>query len=261
MDVVLEVADPLLFDWLYAQPPFSLGAAGPLFSERDGAVRQSLSLYLVTVVFGYVLYFLFGFLNYWLLYDKKQLQHPKFLPNQIRREITLSAASLPLMALLTLPVYLAEVRGYSRLYSDWSEYSLSYTCMSAIFFLLFTDACIYWIHRALHLPLFYAAFHKPHHLWKVPTPFASHAFHPIVRRSLFAAPLPFHGLTQMGRTGTCSRCHTTSSSFSFPCTRFFTWVSLSLSTFGLYLSTTGTPPTLPPILIFTRKSHQKFCLC
>jgi sterol desaturase/sphingolipid hydroxylase (fatty acid hydroxylase superfamily) len=32
-------------------------------------------------------------------------------------------------------------------------------------FLLFTDYCIYWIHRWLHLPMFYKYIHKPHHKW------------------------------------------------------------------------------------------------
>ena len=32
-------------------------------------------------------------------------------------------------------------------------------------YLLFTDYCIYWIHRWLHLPFLYKAFHKPHHKW------------------------------------------------------------------------------------------------
>lgn len=32
-------------------------------------------------------------------------------------------------------------------------------------------------------------FHKPHHLWKIPTPFASHAFHPV---DGFLQGLPYH---------------------------------------------------------------------
>ena len=42
---------------------------------------------------------------------------------------------------------------------------------------MFTDYCIYWVHRWLHHPLIYKRLHKPHHKWIVPTPFASHAFH------------------------------------------------------------------------------------
>lgn len=32
-------------------------------------------------------------------------------------------------------------------------------------------------------------FHKPHHVWKIPTPFASHAFHPV---DGFLQGLPYH---------------------------------------------------------------------
>ena len=32
-------------------------------------------------------------------------------------------------------------------------------------FLVFTDYCIYWIHRWEHHPLFYKWLHKPHHKW------------------------------------------------------------------------------------------------
>ncbi|CAK9301603.1 unnamed protein product [Gordionus sp. m RMFG-2023] len=61
--------------------------------------------------------------------------------------------------------------------------------MEAICFIAFTDALIYWIHRMLHYPPVYIKFHKQHHKWKVPTPFASHAFHPL---DGFAQSLPYH---------------------------------------------------------------------
>ncbi|TEA38384.1 hypothetical protein DBR06_SOUSAS110260, partial [Sousa chinensis] len=35
------------------------------------------------------------------------------------------------------------------------------------------------IHRGLHHRLVYKRLHKPHHIWEIPTPFASHAFHPL----------------------------------------------------------------------------------
>ncbi|KAG0015018.1 c-5 sterol desaturase [Podila clonocystis] len=52
-----------------------------------------------------------------------------------------------------------------------------YVAVSIVLFVLFTDFGIYWAHRVLHHPLLYKRFHKPHHKWVVPTPFASHAFH------------------------------------------------------------------------------------
>ena len=61
--------------------------------------------------------------------------------------------------------------------------------LSCFTFIAFTDACIYWIHRFLHHRLVYKHLHKTHHTWKVPTPFASHAFHPM---DGFLQSCPYH---------------------------------------------------------------------
>jgi hypothetical protein len=42
--------------------------------------------------------------------------HPKFLPNQEMLEIKLSLVSIPIMAIPSTFIFLAEMRGYSRLY-------------------------------------------------------------------------------------------------------------------------------------------------
>ena len=39
------------------------------------------------------------------------------------------------------------------------------TLTVSVSFLVFTDYCIYWIHRWEHHPLFYKWLHKPHHKW------------------------------------------------------------------------------------------------
>jgi lathosterol oxidase len=56
-------------------------------------------------------------------------------------------------------------------------------------FLVFTDFGIYWIHRYEHHPSVYKWLHKPHHKWIVPTPFASHAFHPL---DGYLQSIPYH---------------------------------------------------------------------
>ncbi|KAK8089390.1 C-5 sterol desaturase desaturase [Apiospora hydei] len=57
------------------------------------------------------------------------------------------------------------------------------------FFLLFTDFFVYMIHRGLHHQLVYKTLHKPHHKWIMPTPYASHAFHPL---DGFEQSIPYH---------------------------------------------------------------------
>ena len=56
-------------------------------------------------------------------------------------------------------------------------------------FIIFTDFFIYWIHRGLHHPLLYKHLHKPHHKWIMPTPYASHAFHPL---DGWSQSVPYH---------------------------------------------------------------------
>lgn len=118
------------------------------------------------------------------------MKHPKFLKDQVLLEIQAANASMPLMSVLTAVPFLAEVRGYGKLYDTtadgpgrWYDYA------QFPIFILFTDFCIYWIHRGLHHPWVYKHLHKPHHKWIMPSPFASHAFHPI---DGFAQSFPYH---------------------------------------------------------------------
>ena len=94
------------------------------------------------------------------------------------------------MASWTIPFFLAEVRGYSKMYDVTADGpGMWYNWLQFPLFLLFTDFSIYWIHRGLHHPLIYKSLHKPHHKWVMPTPFASHAFHPL---DGYVQSLPYH---------------------------------------------------------------------
>ncbi|KAG6333213.1 hypothetical protein ID866_5882 [Astraeus odoratus] len=132
------------------------------------------------------------------------MRHPRFLKDQVKLEIECSLKAFPMMTLLTLPWFQAEVMGYSRLYDDVNQYGYIYLVLSVPFFLLFTDYGIYWVHRLLHHPSIYKTFHKPHHKWIIPTPFASHAFHPVdgylqsVPYHLFIFLFPLHRYLYLG---------------------------------------------------------------
>jgi lathosterol oxidase len=118
------------------------------------------------------------------------MKHPKFLKNQIRLEIIQTVQSLPIMSIFTAPLFWLEVRGYSKMYDNTADGpGLWYNFAQFPIFILFTDFWIYWIHRWLHHPILYKTLHKPHHKWIMPTPFASHAFHPI---DGFAQSIPYH---------------------------------------------------------------------
>ncbi|KAK2834884.1 hypothetical protein FQN49_006818 [Arthroderma sp. PD_2] len=157
---------------------------------RDNAVRQVFSLFLITWIFGLVLYFTVASLSYVFVFDKTAFNHPKYLKNQISQEIAQALHSLPLMAVLTAPIFLIEVKGYSKIYDTFEEAPFPlYNVLQFPLFLFFTDFCIYWIHRGLHHPLVYKNIHKPHHKWIMPTPYASHAFHPL---DGWSQGLPYH---------------------------------------------------------------------
>ncbi|KAG5727713.1 hypothetical protein E4T56_gene17159 [Termitomyces sp. T112] len=165
---------------------------------RDYLPRQLISLCAITLIGVHVLYFLFAWLSYTFIFNHDMMRHPRFLKNQIRLEIQCSLRAFPVMMLLTLPWFQAEVMGYSKLYDGLDTYGYFYLVASVPLFLLFTDYCIYWIHRWLHIPIFYKMLHKPHHKWIIPTPFASHAFHPVdgylqsVPYHLFVFLFPLH---------------------------------------------------------------------
>ncbi|XP_044134232.1 lathosterol oxidase [Bufo gargarizans] len=181
MDLVLNAAD------YYFLTPYVYPASW----NEDEPFRQLLSLFLVTNLGGVVIYLLFGALSYFFIFDHSLMKHPQFLENQVRREIIFSLKSMPWISVPTVGLFLAEVRGYSRLYDniDSSPYGWFGVILSMFSFLFFTDMCIYWIHRFLHHKLIYKNVHKPHHVWKVTTPFASHAFHPL---DGFLQSLPYH---------------------------------------------------------------------
>ncbi|KAF9579977.1 c-5 sterol desaturase, partial [Lunasporangiospora selenospora] len=83
----------------------------------DSILRQAVSLFIITLIGGALMYICFASSSYLLVYDKSQMKHPKFLKNQVRLEIEMSLKAIPGIATLTFPWFLAEVRGYSQLYT------------------------------------------------------------------------------------------------------------------------------------------------
>ncbi|RMY51856.1 hypothetical protein D0865_06111 [Hortaea werneckii] len=167
--------------------------------DRDNIYRQFISLYILTWLAGMAIYFICATLSYIFVFDKETFNHPKYLKNQMSLEIKQTVESIPIMAIFTVPFFVAEVRGHSFMYDTTTDPGFTHPILSLFgswwniiqfpFFLVFTDFCIYWIHRALHHPILYKRLHKPHHKWIMPTPYASHAFHPL---DGYAQSVPYH---------------------------------------------------------------------
>lgn len=193
-EVVLYLDEKLL------SPIFSkLQPNWPQFIEfctvPNSLLRQILTLYLIVAVGGTILYLSLASFNYLLYYKIFKSKYypdtdPQPFPGQVQAEIKLSFQSIPIMAHLTVPFFLLEINGYSRLYDRIDEYGWPYFIFSAVFFLLFSDTLIYWIHWGLHqIPWVYKNIHKIHHEFKVPTPYAALAFHPL---DGWSQSLPYH---------------------------------------------------------------------
>ena len=141
-------------------------------------------------LFGAVVYFICATLSYFFIFDHATFTHPKYLKHQVSLEIKQSLIAMPFIALFTTPFFVTEVRGHAKFYDGPTDAPFFlYNYIQIPFFVAFTDFFIYWIHRGLHHPKIYKTLHKPHHKWIMPTPFASHAFHPL---DGFAQSVPYH---------------------------------------------------------------------
>jgi lathosterol oxidase len=90
-------------------------------------------------------------------------------------------------AVLAAPFQYWIANGRSAVYRDVAERGWAWLVVSAVIMLVVTESAIYWIHRGLHTRFGYRHFHRIHHRFRVPTPWASLAFHPL---DAFAQGLP-----------------------------------------------------------------------
>lgn len=134
-------------------------------------------------LFSVILLHAFGTLLYHLSFDKRRMNHPKFLKNQIWLEFRESTHSLAIAFIFITPLLLLEVRGYAKLYDTTADGpGWWYNVLQIPLFLLSAEFCFYWIHRLSHHPRVYrySLFnHKVHHRFVIPTPYATGATHPI----------------------------------------------------------------------------------
>lgn len=159
--------------------------------SRSNLIREFVSIFFITAIFGWILYFSVASFSYFFVFDKKIFNHPRYLKNQVSLEIWRATTAIPVMVLLTVPFFMAELNGFSKLYFNVDESTGGWKAvlLQFPFFILFIDCGIYFIHRWLHWPSVYKKLHKPHHKWIVCTPFASHAFHPV---DGWFQSLPYH---------------------------------------------------------------------
>jgi lathosterol oxidase len=69
---------------------------------------------------------------------------------------------LLVLNVLTVPIFVAQVRGLARIYA-FGTGSTGYEAAEYPLFVLFSDACMYWMHRALHHSVLFKVAHYKHH--------------------------------------------------------------------------------------------------
>lgn len=112
---------------------FSKTTLSPLSQSawpQDYIIRQIISVATLTILGIVLLYVLFASLSYYFIFDKRMMRHPRFLKNQIRLEILCSMWAFPWMTVLTMPWFMGEVRGYSKLYTGVEKYGWTYLILS-----------------------------------------------------------------------------------------------------------------------------------
>ncbi|KAK3294106.1 uncharacterized protein B0H64DRAFT_324900 [Chaetomium fimeti] len=192
MEAILNHLNPVLLDGVYGSS-FRLAEticattngtdSGWLQSsqflwQRHGLCRQSISIFLVTWLSSSLFYLLFGTVCYYRNFDQSLKKQPKFRPNQIRSEITASLTALLVFNVLTVPIFVAQVRGFAKIYA-FGTGSAWYEVAQYPLFVLFSDTCMYWLHRAFHHPVLFRMAHYKHHMFVIPTPFSAYAFDPL----------------------------------------------------------------------------------
>lgn len=121
----------------------------------------------------------------------------------VASEIRCSVLSLALMTLLSVPLEVGIQLGHSKVYHHASDHPLPYLLLSPLLFILFSDMCIYFIHRGLHHRSIYRHIHKGHHAYVNTTAFAAFAFHPLdgfmqgISYQAFVYIFPFHSVTHL----------------------------------------------------------------
>ncbi len=162
MDLVLNTADSLILDkvWAHIFPLLNTSSTSHVYGDwdpillatqisswpRDYPPRQMISLTVLTLLGVHVLYFTFSWLSYTFIFNHDMMHHPQFLPNQVRLEIITSLKAFPAMTLLTVPLFQAEVMGYSKLYDGLDTYGWTYLFvsipMSVLILLVFSRAIL-----------------------------------------------------------------------------------------------------------------------
>ncbi len=93
-------------------------------------------------------------------------------------EIGWSCVTSVLFAVAGTGLLVAWHRGYTRIYTDWDAYPVSWLVLSIPVVLFLHETYYYWLHRWMHRPGVYKYVHKVHHHSITTSAWTSFSFHP-----------------------------------------------------------------------------------
>ncbi|KAL2170118.1 hypothetical protein VTG60DRAFT_5213 [Thermothelomyces hinnuleus] len=139
-------------------------ATDPGLWKRQRIWQQGTTIFLLTWLSSSLFYLLFGAACYCRNFDRAAglRKQPRFRPRQVRAEIADSLWALLVLNVLTVPIFVAQVRGLAKIY-PFGTASPWYEAAQDPLFVLSSDTCMYWMHRAFHHPVLFRMAHHKHH--------------------------------------------------------------------------------------------------
>lgn len=125
-----------------------------------------------------------------LKWQKRKLSEKQYPRRQLQREIIWSTISALIFALTATIMVLLWQKGYTKIYSNISQYGLWWLPVSLFISMLIDETYYYWMHRALHSPSLFKKIHRIHHQSNITSPWTAFSFHP-VEGFLLSLSLPF----------------------------------------------------------------------
>lgn len=122
----------------------------------------------------------YGIFYLWfpLRWQQRKLGKTTYSRKQLRREVLWSTLTAAIFAFTGTMILWLWQNGYTRIYTQVSDYPLWWLPLSLFISLLIDESYYYWMHRFLHLPPVFKRIHRIHHQSNTTSPWTAFAFHP-----------------------------------------------------------------------------------